>query len=97
MNEWKDITSYRRSEPQPRTPRVLRIELDTFEVTIVTGHLHYDPGTWLVQGDITGERELAATDVDSAKREALGLAVSRLRDAYAAAQSALKSLETVSK
>ncbi len=67
---WRDDTSYSRSEPKPRTPRVWLLNLGIVKVNV---HRLYGCEGWYLSCYELGmdKRWLRAEDAEGARREAL--------------------------
>lgn len=75
MTKWRDDTSYSRSEPEPRTPRVWLLDLGILK--IVVHRLHGCDGWYLKCSEIgMGKRWLRSESVEEAQREALEVVAS---------------------
>ncbi len=70
---WKDVTSYARSEPEPRTPRAWELRTETAPVlrVIVTRKMHVPDAWFVLCYEIGIERQLGALALDAAKVEAV--------------------------
>jgi hypothetical protein len=77
---WKDISSHSQGDTD-RTPKTWRVNVDEFRIT-VTRHINYAPGDWLlICQPFAGMRRLAATEIESAKSEAIAFVRDRLQSA----------------
>lgn len=78
MGEWKDESSYSRSDEHPHTPTTWTIESPDLKI-VVTRHIHF-PGTWVLQCAAASFHhwDLKTNDVDTARAKALRLVRDRL-------------------
>lgn len=82
MPEWKDVTSYSRSETD-RTPRTFELRAGVFCIT-VTRHIHFDPAAWVLTcPPLFDTREISRGTADEAKGTAIEFVRSALSGALA--------------
>ena len=82
--KWKNESSFSQSD-KDRTPNCWVAKAGCFKLT-VHRHIHHSPTAWLLSCDgVRLEcRELAATDIDAAKQEAIEIVYKRLIDSVEA-------------
>ncbi len=69
MSDWKDITSYSRSDTD-KTPKSWALKAGPFRL-VVHRHIHYGPNQWLATcPGVFEHQELESEDADRAKLEA---------------------------
>jgi len=72
MIQWKDVSSWSRTETDRSEPKSWEAKIGVFRLT-VHRHIHYPPDTWLAscQPDVFDKLELRSKKIDEAKGEAV--------------------------